>query len=50
MNIKEAKQEIIHTLQAYHKKDAQGNYTYPLTRQRPILLMGPPGIGKTAIM
>ena len=50
MNIKEAKQEIIHTLQAYHKKNAQGNYTYPLTRQRPILLMGPPGIGKTAIM
>lgn len=50
MNIKEAKNEIIHTLQAYHKKDARGNYTYPLVRQRPILLMGPPGIGKTAIM
>ena len=50
MNIKEAKDEIIHTLQAYHKKDAWGNYTYPLVRQRPILLMGPPGIGKTAIM
>ena len=50
MNIKDAKMEIIHTLQAYHKKDTLGNYIYPLTRQRPILLMGPPGIGKTAIM
>lgn len=50
MNIKEAKTEIIHTLQAYHKKDSRGNYRYPLVRQRPILLMGPPGIGKTAVM
>lgn len=50
MNIKEAKDEIIHTLYAYLKKDSEGAYTYPLVRQRPILLMGPPGIGKTAIM
>lgn len=50
MNIKEAKTEIIHTLQAYLHKDEEGEYTYPLVRQRPILLMGPPGIGKTAIM
>lgn len=50
MNIKEAKQEISNTLRAYHEKDPQGNYCYPLVRQRPILLMGPPGIGKTAIM
>lgn len=50
MNIKEAKKEIIHTLRAYHRKDARGNYVYPLVRQRPILLIGPPGIGKTAIM
>ena len=50
MNIKEAKSEIIHTLAAYLKKDENGNYTYPLVRQRPILLMGPPGIGKTAVM
>ena len=50
MNIKEAKQEIIHTVQAYLDKDETGAYTIPPERQRPILLMGPPGIGKTAIM
>lgn len=50
MNIREAKQEIIHTLQAYHQKDSGGTYVYPRVRQRPILLMGPPGIGKTAVM
>ena len=50
MNIKEAKQEISHTLQAYLEKDELGHYCYALVRQRPILLMGPPGIGKTAIM
>ena len=50
MNIKEAKTEIIHTVQAYLDKDETGTYTIPPERQRPILLMGPPGIGKTAIM
>lgn len=50
MNIKDAKNEIIHTLAAYLKKDGNGVYTYPLVRQRPILLIGPPGIGKTAVM
>lgn len=50
MNIKEAKQEIIDTLKAYLRKDEWGSYLFPTVRQRPILLMGPPGIGKTAIM
>ena len=50
MNIKEAKTEISSTLKAYHEKDEQGNYVFPMVRQRPILLMGPPGIGKTAVM
>lgn len=50
MNIKDAKTEIINTLRAYHRKDEKGNYLYPRVRQRPILLIGPPGIGKTAIM
>ena len=50
MNIREAKQQIIHTIQAYLDKDETGAYTIPPKRQRPILLMGPPGIGKTAIM
>ena len=50
MNIKEAKQEIVNTLHAYLKKDEEGNYTYPLVHQRPLFLIGAPGIGKTAIM
>ncbi len=50
MNIKQAKQEITNTLKAYLARDALGNYLIPPIRQRPILLMGPPGIGKTQIM
>lgn len=50
MNIKQAKQEITNTLHAYLAKDSLGNYLIPPVRQRPILLMGPPGVGKTQIM
>ena len=50
MNIKRAKQEIINTVRAYLAKDEFGAYRIPAVRQRPILLMGPPGIGKTQIM
>lgn len=50
MNIIEAKQEIIHTIRAYLMKDETGAYRIPVEKQRPMLLMGPPGIGKTAIM
>ena len=50
MNIKRAKEEIEHTVKAYLAKDALGEYAIPSIRQRPILLMGPPGIGKTQIM
>ena len=50
MNIKRAKQEIIDTISAYLEKDAYGQYRIPEIRQRPVLLMGPPGIGKTQIM
>ncbi|MDD3221465.1 MAG: AAA family ATPase [Clostridia bacterium] len=50
MNIKEAKEEIIHTVKAYTAKDELGNYEIGITHQRPVLLIGPPGIGKTAIM
>lgn len=50
MNIKQAKQEISNTLKAYLAKDELGNYLIPPVRQRPVLLMGPPGIGKTQIM
>ena len=50
MNIKEAKDQIQNAITAYFTKDQFGNYLIPIERQRPIFLMGPPGIGKTAIM
>lgn len=50
MNIKQAKQEIVNTVHAYLAKDDAGEYVIPVERQRPLLLIGPPGIGKTAIM
>ena len=50
MNIKRAKQEIKNSIEAYLLKDEFGEYRIPAIRQRPILLIGPPGIGKTQIM
>lgn len=50
MNIKQAKEEIKNTVKAYLMKEGDGSYKMPAVRQRPILLMGPPGIGKTQIM
>lgn len=50
MNIKRAKNEIKNALKAYLTTDEFGAYRIPPIRQRPILLMGPPGIGKTQIM
>ncbi|MCI2048775.1 MAG: AAA family ATPase [Lachnospiraceae bacterium] len=50
MNISQAKQEIMDTVRCYLKKDDLGGFEIPVERQRPILLIGPPGIGKTAIM
>lgn len=50
MNIKRAKDEIKKSVKAYLDRNAQGEYAIPAVRQRPILLIGPPGIGKTAIM
>ena len=50
MNIKEAKQEIIYTIRAYLAKDETGAPMIPAERQRPILMIGAPGIGKTAVM
>ena len=50
MNIKRAKQEIKNALRAYLAKDEFGAWRIPPIRQRPVLLIGPPGIGKTQIM
>lgn len=50
MNIKRAKEEIRDTIEAYLLKDEYGEYVIPRIRQRPVLLLGAPGIGKTQIM
>lgn len=50
MNIKRAKEEIKDAIQAYFYKNEYGEYEIPPVRQRPILLLGAPGIGKTQIM
>ena len=50
MNIKEAKNQIKNTMIAYLSKDEFGNYLIPIEKQRPIFMIGAPGIGKTAIM
>lgn len=50
MNIKRAKQEIKDAVEAYLLKDEYGEYEIPVIRQRPVLLLGAPGIGKTQIM
>ena len=50
MTIQEAKEQIEKSVRIYLMKDEYGNYRIPLERQRPIFLLGAPGIGKTAIM
>ncbi len=50
MNIKEAKEQIRNAMTAYFTKDETGEYIVPVEKQRPVFLMGPPGIGKTAVM
>ena len=50
MNILEAKQEVKRTVEIYLDKDRNGEYFIPCQKQRPVFLLGAPGIGKTAIM
>ena len=50
MNIQQAKEEIKNTVKAYLTKNAYGEYQITNINQRPLLLIGPPGIGKTQIM
>ena len=49
MNIIEAKKEIKNTVRMYLDVE-NGEYVVPIARQRPVLLVGAPGIGKTAVM
>lgn len=50
MNIKQAKDYIENTVRLYLKKNEFGEYRIPVVRQRPVFLLGAPGIGKTAVM
>ncbi|MBQ3865311.1 MAG: AAA family ATPase [Clostridia bacterium] len=50
MNIKEAKEQIKNAMKAYFTRDEAGEPVIPVEKQRPVFLMGPPGIGKTAVM
>ena len=50
MNIADAKEQIKDSVEAYLLKDDAGMYKINPARQRPVFLIGAPGIGKTAIM
>lgn len=50
MNVKQAKEYVKTSVNLYLKKDEFGAYRVSVVRQRPIFLLGAPGIGKTAIM
>lgn len=50
MNIASAKAQIKDTVEAYLMKDEAGMYVIEPVHQRPVFLLGAPGIGKTAIM
>jgi len=50
MNIQDAKKQVKDTVEAYLAKDEDGMYAIAPARQRPLFLIGAPGIGKTAIM
>ena len=50
MNIQAAKDQIKDTVDAYLQKDDAGMYIIDSSRQRPMFLVGAPGIGKTAII
>ena len=48
MNIREAIRQTELALRAYAARDAQGSALIPAESQRPIYLLGAPGVGKTA--
>ena len=50
MNIAEATMQIEGAIKAYLAQDEAGLDLIPPQMQRPIFMMGPPGIGKTAIV
>jgi len=50
VNIQQAMEQIRGAVTAYLSKDERGLYRIPFHMQRPIIMLGPPGVGKTAIV
>lgn len=50
MTINDAKDLIRDTVRIYLAKDKYGEYLIPYMKQRPVYMVGAPGIGKTAII
>ncbi len=50
MNIQEATEQIRGAISAYLAKDEHGLPCIPFHMQRPIIMFGPPGVGKTAVV
>ena len=50
MHILDATTQIEGAVEAYLAKDDHGLYCIPFHMQRPIIMLGPPGVGKTAIV
>lgn len=50
MNIKQATEQIQGAIRAYLSKNEHGLYRIPFHMQRPVIMFGPPGVGKTAIV
>ncbi|MCR5458443.1 MAG: AAA family ATPase [Acetatifactor sp.] len=48
--MKKAKEQVKNSITACFTKGDLGNYIIPIEKQRLNFLVGPPGIGKTAIM
>ncbi|WP_248922873.1 ATP-binding protein [Olsenella intestinalis] len=50
MNIKDATEQIEGAIRAYLSRDEHGLLRIPFRMQRPIIMLGPPGVGKTAVV
>ena len=50
MNIREAAAQLEQTVRAYMMRIENGDYVVPRAAQRPVYLVGPPGVGKTAVV
>ena len=49
MNIREAAVQLERAALAYGSRTREGVYRVPLAAQRPLFLVGPPGVGKSAV-